>query len=169
MSKDRSRTPSKSRKLVSQFDAYDECQYVLNTEEQILRAITVRAPLADILNEISRVLDCQIGNVVSLIALPGDDAGELTAIAMKAELYGLSPFYSEGITFWDDKLLGSLEMYSSEPQCPTTDELALIGRAKWLAAIAIIRDTETGNQTKGIFPENPRLRENPQPRPAFLN
>ena len=163
----RSRTRSAKRTL--QFDAYDESQYVLNTEEQILRAITVRAPLPEILNEICRVLDYQIGNVVSFIALPGDDSGELATIAMKAGLYGLSPFYSGGLTFWDDEHLGSLEMYSSEPQRPTTDELALIERAKWLAAVAIIRDSEGGNRTEGIFPENPRLRKDPQPRPAYLN
>jgi hypothetical protein len=67
-------------------------------------------------------LDCQIGNVVSFISLPGNDAKELAAIALKAEVFGLYTFCSEGVVAENDELLGSLEMYCSVPRSPSAAE-----------------------------------------------
>jgi len=67
-----------------QFD--DKIEYLLSAEEQLLQSISIRGPLPKVLNRICSALDCQIGNVVSLISLPTDDASELAEIAMNATL-----------------------------------------------------------------------------------
>jgi hypothetical protein len=121
-------------------------QYLLRAEEQLLQSISSHASLPKVLNEICSALDFQIGNVVSLITLPGDDAGELAAIAMNAARFGLHTFCSEGLGAENDELLGFLEMYCSFPRNPTTEEAQLIERAKCLAAIAIKRHNEASHQ-----------------------
>jgi hypothetical protein len=143
----------------------DKIQYLLNTEEQLLQSISARAPLPQVLNGICIALDGQIGNVVSLISLPGDDAGELAAIAMNAALFGLYTFCSEGVVVENDELLGSLEMYSSVPRSPSANEFQLIERAKCLAAIAIKLDKEADDQgncgMRGKRPVRGRVLERP--------
>jgi hypothetical protein len=47
-------------------------QYLLKTEEQILQSISARAPIYKILNDVCNALDCQIGNMVSLISTPDE-------------------------------------------------------------------------------------------------
>ncbi len=121
-------------------------QYLLFAEEQLLQSISDRAPLPEVLNRICSALDCQIGNVVSLISLPGDDASELATIAMNAELFGLYTFCSEGVVAETGELLGSLEMYCSVSRGPSASEFQLIERAKCLAAIAINREDEAGHR-----------------------
>src|SRR5690348_876114 len=81
-------------------------QYLLRAEEQLLQSISARVPLPEVLNRICGALDLQIGNVVSLITLPGDDPSELAAIAMNAALFGLYTFCSEGVVDENDELLG---------------------------------------------------------------
>src|ERR1700675_2899874 len=97
------------RKIRRQFD--DRIQYLLSAEEQLLHSISTRAPLPGVLNGICSALDCQIGNVVSLISLPENDASEIPAVAMNAALFGLYIFYSEGVFSEEDEQVGSLEMY----------------------------------------------------------
>jgi len=63
-------------------------QYLLRAEEQILQSISARVPIQEILDEICRALDCQIGNMVSIISLPEDNVGEFAAIVVKAALCG---------------------------------------------------------------------------------
>jgi len=132
----------------------DKFQYLLSAEEQLLDSISAHAPLPEVLNGICSALDCQIGNVVSLISLPGDDETELTAIAMNASLFGLYTFWSESVLAGNDEVLGSLEIYCSVPRSPSVSEFQLIERAKCLAALAIKRNQETdrhGNgRTRGI-------------------
>jgi hypothetical protein len=124
----------------------DKIQYSLNSEERLLQSISSRAPLPKVLNEICTALDCQIGNVVSIILLPGEDAGDLAAIATNAALFGLFTFSSEGIVDGNDGLLGFLEMYCSVARTPNASEFRLIERAKCLAAIAIKRDNDAAGQ-----------------------
>jgi hypothetical protein len=90
-----------------------------------------------VLNEICSALDCQIGNVVSLISLPEDDRGELAAIATNAALFGLYSFCTEGVVSETEELLATLEMYCCLPRRPSPAEFQLIERAKCLTAIAI--------------------------------
>ncbi len=125
---------------------YGKIQYLLSAEEQLLRSISTRAPLAGVLNEICCALDCQIGNVVSLICLPEEDGSDLAAIAMNAALFGLYTFCSEGLNAENDEPLGSLEMFSSVSRSPSASEFRLIERAKCLAALAIKLDNEAGHQ-----------------------
>ena len=139
-----SRHRSQKRKAHRNFD--DKIQYLLSVEEQLLQSISVRAPLQEVLNGICSALDCQIGNVVSLICLPGDDASELAAISMNAELFGLYTFCSEGVVAEKGELLGSLEMYCCVPRSPSLEEFQLIERAKCLAAIAIKLYNEEDHQ-----------------------
>jgi hypothetical protein len=117
-------------------------QYLLRAEEQLLQSISARVPLPEVLNRICGALDLQIGNVVSLITLPGDDPSELAAIAMNAALFGLYTFCSEGVVDENDELLGLLEMYSCVERGPDAREIQLIERAKCLASIAIKLDNE---------------------------
>jgi hypothetical protein len=124
-------------------------RYFLRGEEQLLQSISSRASLPKVLNEICSALDLQIGNVVSLITLPGDDPGELATMAMNAAHFGLHTFCSEGITAENDEVLGYLEMYCSVQQDPTSEEVQLIDRAKCLAAIAIKRQSEACPQDNG--------------------
>ncbi len=123
----------------------EKIQYLLGAEEQLLQSISARAPLPEVLNGICSALDRQIGNVVSLIYLPGDDASELAAIAMNATLFGLHTFCSAGLVAENDEVLGSLEMYCSVPRSPSAREFQLIERGKCLAAIAIKLHNEAGH------------------------
>jgi len=125
----------------------DKIQYLLSAEERLLQSVSTGAPLPEVLNEICNALDCQIGNVVSLISLPRDDASELAEIAINAALFGLYTFCSEGVFAENDELLGSLEMYCSVPRSPSASEFQWIERAKCLAAIAIKLDTEADRQS----------------------
>ena len=133
-----------TRAMPLKFDG--KIQYLLSAEEQLLRSISTRAPLAGVLNEICCALDCQIGNVVSLICLPEEDGSDLAAIAMNAALFGLYTFCSEGLNAENDEPLGSLEMFSSVSRSPSASEFRLIERAKCLAALAIKLDNEAGHQ-----------------------
>jgi len=121
-------------------------QYLLNAEEQLLQSITSHVALPKVLNEICTALDFQIGNVVSLITLPGDDPSDLAAIAINAALFGLYTFCSEGVVSENDEVLGFLEMYCSVRRDPAAEEVQLIERAKCLAAIAIQREHEPGHR-----------------------
>ena len=126
--------------------ADEKVQFTSSLEEHVLQSISSRAPLPKVLNEICSVLDSQIGNVVSLISLPGEDAGDLEAIAKNAALFGLYTFCSEGVFAESEELLGFLEMYSSVARSPNASESQLIERAICLAAIAIKRHNEAGAQ-----------------------
>jgi hypothetical protein len=139
--------------------------YFLKAEEQLLKLISSPAALPKVLNEICRVLDCQIGNVVSLISLPGDDAGDLEAIARNAALFGLYTFCSEGVFDESEESLGFLEVYSTVARSPNTNEFQVIERIICLAAIAIKRHNEAsalGNcSLRGTMPVRGRLLEWP--------
>jgi hypothetical protein len=137
---------SRPQKLKAQRPLNDKIQYLLGAEEQLLQSISARAPLPKVLNEICSALDCQIGNVVSLISLPDDDAGELGSIATNAELFGLYNFCSELVVDEHDQRIASLEMYGCVPRSPSATDLRLIERAKCLAALAIKLDHEAGPQ-----------------------
>jgi len=143
----------------------EKIQYLLGAEEQLLQSISARAPLPEVLNGICSALDRQIGNVVSLISLPTDDASELAEIAMNATLFGLHTFCSTGVVAENDELLGSLEMYCCVPRSPSASEVRLIERAKCLTAIAIKLNKEADDQgncgMSGNRPAPGRVREWP--------
>jgi hypothetical protein len=124
-------------------------QYLLNAEEKILQSISGRVPLPEILNKICTTIDCQIGNMVSLISLPEDETASVAEIARSAELFGLHIFFSVGIFAGSGKELGSLEMYCCTPRNPSRDEIQLVERAACLAAIAIERDAQAVRQDNG--------------------
>jgi len=115
----------------------EEIQCFLAAEERILQSISTRAPLPQILNEICSALDLQIGNVVSVISLPGGVAVPLAAMAVNAAQFGLHAFYSEGIVSANGRTIASLAMYASHPRSPSAGELQLIQRVECLATIAI--------------------------------
>jgi hypothetical protein len=158
-------SPGKLRRHNTNRDSDDRIQYLLRAEEQLLHSISTHVALPKVLNEICSAIDLQIGNVVSLISLPGDDPGELAAIAGNAALFGLYTFYSEGIVDENEVPVGFLEMFCSVDRSPNAGELQLIERAKCLIAIAIQRHhdgAEKGNRTvradmaaRGRLPESP--------------
>ena len=123
----------------------DKLQYLLGAEEQILHAISAQAPLPGILNAICCSLDTQIGNTVSLIsvALHGPLSGAELAIT-NANLFGLYIFNSIAIAAENEQVLGLLEMFCSVPRAASLDEQQLIDRAVCLAAVAIKRYNESG-------------------------
>jgi hypothetical protein len=147
----------------------EKTQYLLSAEEQLLQSISARAPLAQVLNKICSVLDCDIGNVVSLVSFPEDSATDLGAIAANAMHFGLYSFCSAGLLAENDELLGSLEMYCCVPRSPSLEEVQLIQRAACLAAIAIQRDAEMhGNDNSSFHGRRSMRRHGPEP-PAFIN
>jgi hypothetical protein len=148
MNKSNSDTGDRSQKRVPQCHSDDKIQYLLSAEEHLLQSISTGAPLPVVLNGICSALDCQIADVVSLISLPEDDAGELAEIAMNAAFFGLYTFCSEGVVGENGEPLGSLEMYCSVRRSPSAGESQLIERAKSLAAIAIKLDKEAGPRGK---------------------
>ena len=115
----------------------DSVQYLLKTEQQILQLISARAPVAKILNEICHALDCQIGNIVSVVSPPDEDSVGAAKIAKNAALFGLYAFFSTGIAADSGQQFGTLDMYSCLPRTPSPRELQWIGRAVCLAAIAV--------------------------------
>jgi hypothetical protein len=140
-------------------------QYLLKTEEQILQSISARAPISKILNDICNALDCEIGNMVSLISMPDDDTSSAVEGSRSAALFGLHSFFSVAIWAETGELLGSLEMYSCVSRNPTPREFQLIERAVCLTAAAIKRHRATidgGNcrmhgvrSARGYVPETP--------------
>lgn len=124
-------------------------QFVPSVEKQFLQSISGHPPLAEVLNKICGALDCQIGNVVSLISLSTDDAGERAGIAASAALFGLYIFCSQGISGKNNEPLGSVEIYSCVPRLPSVRECQWVKRATRLAALAIRRDIETGGHAHG--------------------
>ena len=141
-------------------------QYLLKTEQQILQSISARAPISRILNDICDALDCEIGNMVSLISVPDDNAISGAEVLHSAVLFGLYRFFAVVIvTEYTGEELGSLEMYGCVSRNPSAREVQLIERAVCLAAIAIKRYRETGDGghcrihavrlARGYVPETP--------------
>jgi hypothetical protein len=161
--------PDARRQEPAQRSLDGKTQYFLRAEEQLLQSISSRASLPKILNEICSALDFQVGNVVSLITLPGDDPSDLAAIAMNAAHFGLHTFCSEGVAAEKDEVLGFLEMYCSVPRNPTAEEVQLIERAKCLAAIAIKRHNEASDQDDGGGRGNQGARKRALEWPASRN
>jgi hypothetical protein len=144
-------------------------QYLLNAEEKILQSISARTPVPGILNEICCALDCQMGNMVSLISLPKDETASVAEIARNAELFGLYIFFSAGIFARSGEKLGSLEMYCCVPRNPSRGEIQLVERAACLAAIAIESDVKESHQAdRGISEKGP-ARANVLRWPVSLN
>lgn len=137
MNRNNSRARSSTHENNLHADPRDEVHHLLRFEREILQSISAGNLLADVLNQICSALDCQIGNVVSVIAPAGDHASEFEAIAAKAELFGLSVFYSGDILAENNVLLGSLEMYCISPRTPSPAQFPLIERAICLATLAI--------------------------------
>ena len=144
-------------------------RFLLRAERQILRAISVRAPLPELLNRICSALDCQIGNVVSLISLPEDHATELAAVVGNAKLFGLYTFCSTGVLDENHESLGSLETYSCLPRRPNLEEFQLIERATRLAAIAIGVHKDVKRHDPGEIRSKPSLPVHVPGRPAYIN
>ena len=144
-------------------------RYLLEAEEQILRSIALRAPLPKILNEICTALDCQIGNMVSLISLPEDDLASATEIARNAALFGLHIFFSGSIFGQCGAELGSLEMYCCLARNPSPYELQLTGRAACLAAMAMECGAKVGHRTSHGAPEEGPASGNALRWPVSMN
>jgi hypothetical protein len=144
----RSRRPERPQERQPHPNSGEGIQFLLSGEERILQSISASAPLPEVLNGICSALDSHIGNVVSLICLREDDAADLTAMARNPKNFGLYTFCSAGVFAENDELLGSLEMYCCVPRSPSLEEIHLIERAACLAAIAIIRYMERGDDGK---------------------
>ncbi len=56
-----------------------DIQYLLRGEEQLLQAISARAPLAEVLHKICDALDSEIGNMMSVIALLNEKQAYIAA------------------------------------------------------------------------------------------
>jgi hypothetical protein len=130
---------------------HSERDYLLGAEEQILQSISGRAPLADVLDKICLFLNCQLGNIVSLISLPDCDTRDLGTSARNAGLFGLLPFCCKVLIGENDELLGTLEIYSCVSRPPYADECQLIERAAYLATIAIQRHDEAAQQRNCVM------------------
>jgi hypothetical protein len=149
--------------------ADDNSHGFLIQEEQILERIFTRAALPGVLNGICSALDCQIGGVVSLVSLPGEDPSELTEIARNAALFGLSTICSADLFGEKDERLGSLSMYGCVPRSLSLRESRLIERARCLAALAIKLDMVLDQQRYGDLFGNRPVRGRVLPWPVSVN
>ena len=163
----RSRDASQILRLRGSSD--DKIQYLLRAEEQLLQSISARVPLLEVLDRICSAINSQIGNMVSLISLPGDEATDHVAIARIAALFGLHAFCSAGVVAENDELLGSLEMYSFVQRRPSARELQLIKRATCLAAIAIRRHNAANHHSYGCILGNRPVRGRVPEWPLSMN
>jgi len=130
-----------------QVHAAGEIQYLLRAEKRLCDAISGRTPLAEMLRQICEALNGEIGNMISLVALPDEDATGLAEIVKTAKLFGLHKFCSADVVGGKNEILGSLEIYCTDPRRPFQRDVALIERAACLAAVAIQRQKEAGNQS----------------------
>src|SRR5438045_7312394 len=137
-----SRSRGRSQILRLRLTSDDKIQYLMRAEEQLLQSIAARTHLLEILDRICSAINSQIGNMVSLISLPGDDVTDHAAITRIAALFGLHAFCSSGVVAENDELLGSLEMYSCVQRRPSAREFQLIEPAPCLSAVAIKRHNE---------------------------
>src|SRR5260221_8473641 len=71
-----------------------DIQNLLRREEQLLQAISARAPLSEVLHKICDAPDSELNNMMYVIALLNDDAGRLAAITKSAIVFGLHNFRS---------------------------------------------------------------------------
>ena len=143
--------------------------FLLQAEEEILRAISGHAPLSELLDRICAALDCQIGNVVSLISLPGEGATAVAGLAGNAQLFGLYKFCSADVLNESREPLGSLETYSCLPRRPSLDEFRLIERAMRLAAIAIKRHKDVRHHDTRHMRDDRSVLEHAPGRPRYIN
>jgi hypothetical protein len=150
---DRRAPPQECRK---HSNSSERVQFLLRSEEEIIRSISARAPLPDLLDGICSALDLQIGNAISLIFPAGHDASDIDTITANASLFGLHTFCCKSIVAGNDEVLGSLRMYSCVPRSPSASEIQLIERARCLAAIAITFNNEAGHR-RYVSPHGSRL------------
>ena len=147
----------------------DKIQYLMRAEEQLLQSIPARTPLLEVLDRICSAINSQIGNMVSLISLPGHDVTDHAAIARIAALFGLHAFCSSGVVAENDELLGSLEMYSCVRRRPSAREFQLIKRATCLAAIAIRHHNAANHHSYGCILGNRPVRGRVLEWPLSMN
>ena len=164
-----SRSHARSRILRLRRSSDDKIQYLMRAEEQLLQSIPARTPLLEVLDRICSAINSQIGNMVSLISLPGDDVTDHAAIAWIAALFGLHAFCSSGVVAENDELLGFLEMYSCVQRRPSAREFQLIKRATCLAAIAIRRHNVTNHHSYGCILGNRPVRGRVLEWPLSMN
>jgi hypothetical protein len=146
-----------------------QIEYLLKAEAKILQSISARAPLPKVLNEICTALDCQIGNMVSLISLSADDVTSALDIAQNAALFGLHIFFSSRIVAQSGEAVGSLEMYSCVSRSPSDQECELIERAVCLAVIAIECDVKDARNKNSVVVEDWPVQGNVLKWPISLN
>jgi hypothetical protein len=164
-----SRSRGRSQILRLRRSSDDKIQYLMRAEEQLLQSIPARTPLLEILDRICSAINSQIGNMVSLISLPGDDVTDHAAIARIAALFGLHAFCSSGVVAENDELLGSLEMYSCVQRRPSAREFQLIKRATCLAAIAIRHHNAANHHSYGCILGNRPVRGRVLEWPLSMN
>jgi hypothetical protein len=168
MDKDRSKRQDSSNGQHARPDN-DGVGFLLRGEEQILQSITAGAPLPELLNRICSALDCEIGNVVSLVSLLDKDAADFAVMAGNAKRFGLHMFCTIGVVAENHDLLGTLEMYACEPWRPSAQEMDLIERAGCLAAIAIEKGKGTLEDDNVMVAEMRLIRKRIQDSPEIAN
>lgn len=148
-----SRAKSQKRSVPRKRDG--KTQYLLSAEEQILQSISAWAPLPELLDKICSALDCDLGNVVSLVSLSDGGVTDLAEVARDAKHFGLHAFCSAPVIGENEEPLGSLETYCCVPRRPSFRDLQLIERAACLAAIAIKRYNQEGYATRCLQVHRP--------------
>jgi len=131
-----------------------ECQFVLNEEEQILHAVSACAPIAETLYNICAALDCQIANTVSLVSISGPEATSAAEGNRTAAFLGLYVFHSVKLLGDLGEELGSLEVYCCGPRVASAEELRLLDRAQRVAAVAIDREIKAARRADLRISEN---------------
>jgi hypothetical protein len=134
---------ARAKRAPREFSPHRHCQdnkcALLAAEGQILESISLGMPLPEIFNRLCAAIDVQIGNVVSILSLPGEDENHFCSITQSAMRLGLDVFWFNGIFSRDGALLGTIKIYACDSRLPTPHEHKLIERTSHLAAIALQR------------------------------
>ena len=169
MGKHRANTRDWQVASCNEVSSHEAVPCLLRREEEILNSICAGEALPKLLSRICTALDCEIGNVVSLVSVLGDNALDFVAIAENAKQFGLYTFCSVGVIADNGEPLGILDMYSCKPKLPSPWEWKLIERAGYLAAIAIERENERAPGRNALASEIQLTRESFEKWPESSN
>jgi len=126
-----------------------ETENLLVGEKHIVEMISLGAPLSGILNALCDSIDVELGSMISLVVLSGEEEHDLIGRPQPVDRCGLYVFCCAAILSENEDLLGTLKMLCCDPRSPTADEVQVIERVTHLAAIAI--QTQNGGDRCGTL------------------
>src|SRR5579863_10619205 len=114
------------------------------------------------------ILDVRIGNVVSIVSLPDAAENHFCTMTRSALQVGLEIFSSSAILSFENRFLGTLEIFGCDPRQPTPLEFHLIERVTYLASLAL--QNQEARRVVEAPPIKPRVKlGGPTEKARFIN